>query len=98
MPSGTACLCLLCSTEADLLKTVKMAETQIVDGLFSRSPHLINFPSTSSLLLYLRTAPPDADVDELLGELCALRKVRSDLIESLLLLAFLPMLHTTIRK
>jgi len=46
----------------------------------------------------MRSAPPDAEVDELLGELCALRKVQSDLIESLLLLVFLPMLHTTIRK
>ena len=98
MPSGTPCPCLLCSTEEDLLKTVKLAETEIVDGLFSSSPYLRNFPSTSSLLRYLRSAPPDAEVDELLGELCALRKVQSDLIETLLLLVFLPMLHTTIRK
>ena len=98
MPSGTPCPCLLCSTEAGLLKAVKLAETKLVDGLFSRSQRLINFPSTSSLLLYLRTAPPDAEVDELLGELCALRKAHSDLIESLLVLVFLPMLHTTIRK
>jgi hypothetical protein len=98
MPSGTPCPCLLCNTEANLLKVVKLAETEIVNGLFSGSPHLRNFPSISSLLLYLRTAPPDAAVDELLGELCALRKVHSDLIESLLVLAFLPMLHTTIRR
>ena len=98
MPSGTPCPCLLCSTEASLLKVVKLAETEILDGLFSCSPRLRNFVSTSSLLLYLRTAPPDAEVDEILGELCALRRVRSDLIESLLVLAFLPMLHTTIRR
>ncbi len=98
MPSGTPCPCLLCSTEADLLKAVRLAETRIVDGLFSGSPHLRNFPSTSSLLRYLRSAPPDAEVDEILGELCAFLKVQSDLIESLLLLVFLPMLHTTIRK
>jgi hypothetical protein len=98
MPSGIPCPCLLCSTEANLLKAVKLAEAEIVERLFSRSPHLSNFLSTSSLLLYLRTAPPDMQVDELLGELCALRKVRSDWIESLLVLAFLPMLHTTIRR
>lgn len=98
MPSGTLCPCLLCSTEADLLKAVKLAETKLIDGLFPHSHHLKNFPSASSLLRHLRTAPPDAEVDELLGELCALRKVHSDLIETLLLLVFLPMLHTTIRK
>lgn len=98
MPSRTSCLCLLCSTEANLLKALNLAEEEIVDGLFSRSTCLRNFPSISSLLLYLRKVPPDAEIDELLGDLCALRKVHSDLIESLLVLVFLPMLHTTIRK
>jgi hypothetical protein len=98
MPPGTTCPCLLCSTEADLLRTVKLQEKQIVDGLFSCSPHLRTFSSTSSLLQYLRTVPPDAEVDKLIGELCTLRKVHPDLIESLLVLAFLPMLHITIRR
>jgi hypothetical protein len=98
MPPGTPCPCLLCSTEADLLKVVKLAEADIVDELFSRCPHLRSFSSTSSLLRYLRSVPPDAEVDELIGELCTLRKVHPDLIESLLVLAFLPMLHITIRR
>ena len=98
MSSLTPCLCLLCSTEVDLQKAVQMAESEIVEGLFSASLPLKRFSSTSNLLMHLRNAPPDSETDELLGELCKLRKVRPDLMESLLVLIFLPMLHITIRR
>jgi hypothetical protein len=98
MPSVTPCPCLLCGTEANLLRAVHFAEREIVDGLFSRSLHLNRFPSVSSLIRYLRTSSSNPEIDQLLGELCALRKAHSEMIESLMVLVFLPMLHATVRR
>ena len=98
MPCGTSCPCLLCSTEADLLKAVGLSEREIVEGLFSRSAHLNRFTSVSSLIRHLRSAAPDTEIDVILGELCAFRQRHPDITESLLVLAFLPMLHVVIRR
>jgi len=77
---------------------VNLAEKEIVDGLFSRSLHLSRFSSISTLIRHLRTSSSDSEIDELLGELCTLRKAHSEIVESLLVLVFLPMLHMTIRR
>ena len=98
MPSGTPCPCLLCSTEACLLRTLNSAEKETVDRLFSPSPRLRRFSSISSLIRYLRNSPCNSEVDEILGELCALRKAHAGTVENLLVLIFLPMLHATIRQ
>jgi hypothetical protein len=54
--------------------------------------------SVSDLLLLLRTSPADACSDELLRELFRIRAARPAFVESLLVLAFVPMLHRTIRR
>jgi hypothetical protein len=54
--------------------------------------------SVSDLLLFLRASPADARSDELLGELFRICAARPALIESLLVLAFVPMLHRTVRR
>jgi hypothetical protein len=54
--------------------------------------------SVSNLLLFLRASPADARSDELLGELFRIRAARPAFVESLLVLAFVPMLHRTIRR
>jgi hypothetical protein len=46
----------------------------------------------------LRTSPADACSDELLRELFRIRAARPAFVESLLVLAFVPMLHRTIRR
>jgi len=55
------------------------------------------FPSPSLLLSNLRSLHGDARSDALLAELLALRPVNRQLVESLLVLAFLPVLHRTVR-
>jgi len=98
MPSGTSCPCLLCGTEANLLKAVGLSEKEIVEELFCKSVHLRRFSSVPALIRHLRSAAPDTEIDVILGELCAFRKTHSDITETLLVLAFLPMLHVTIRR
>jgi len=98
MPSGTPCPCLLCSTEANLLRTLNSDEKEIVGGLFSQSMSLNRFSSVSDLIRHLRNSPSNSEVDEILGELCALRRTHAATVDNLLVLIFLPMLHTTIRQ
>jgi DNA-directed RNA polymerase specialized sigma24 family protein len=98
MPSGTPCPCLLCSTEANLLKASGLSEKEIVEELFGKSAHLYRFTSVSALIRHLRSAAPETEIDVILGALCAFRKTHSDITETLLVLAFLPMLHVAIRR
>jgi hypothetical protein len=98
MPSATPCPCLLCSTEANLLRTLNSDEKEIVAALFSASSPLKRFSSISGLIRHLRNSPSNSEVDEILGELCALRRTHAGTIENLLVLIFLPMLHATIRQ
>jgi DNA-directed RNA polymerase specialized sigma24 family protein len=81
-----------------LLRDSTLAEKSAFDKLVSVSNDLREFPSISSLLLHLRKSPADRRSDELLRELFAARAINSVLVESLLVLAFLPMLHGTIRR
>ena len=53
--------------------------------------------SVSDLLLLLRASPADARSDELLRELFRIRAAQPAIVESQLVLAFVPMLHRTIR-
>ena len=54
--------------------------------------------SVSDLLLSLRASPVDARSDQLLCELFKTQSARPAFIESLLVLAFVPTLHRTIRR
>jgi len=98
MPMETACNCSLCNIETHLLADSALAEASAFDKLVAQSTGLHQFPSVSSLLSHLRTSPADTRSDELLRELCAVRELDPPLIESLFVLAFLPMLHGTIRR
>jgi hypothetical protein len=98
MPLGATCNCTLCNIEVRLLADSTLAEASVFDELVSVSNRLHEFPSVSSLLLHLRTSPADTRSDELLRELFAARAINPIFAESLLVLAFLPMLHGTIRR
>ena len=65
---------------------------------FPEESQLRKCASASNLLLFLRASPADAHSDELLAELFRIRSARPEFIESLLILAFVPMLHRTIRR
>jgi DNA-directed RNA polymerase specialized sigma24 family protein len=98
MPLGVTCNCALCNIEVRLLSDLSCTEAGAFGELFSGSCGLRQYSSVSSLLLHLRTAAADAGSDELLRELFAVRALNPAFIESLLVLAFLPMLHATIRR
>jgi DNA-directed RNA polymerase specialized sigma24 family protein len=98
MPSGITCDCALCNIELHLLRDLSQTEPDCFGDLFSSSERLREYPSVSSLLFRLKNSPADARSDELLRELFAARAADCSFTESVLVLAFLPMLHGTVRR
>jgi hypothetical protein len=97
MPLETVCDCTLCHIETRLLESLSVTD----DGTFAAVPKSGQWLARSSiadLLASLRTSPADARSDDLLRELFSLRPSRPAFIESLLVLAFVPMMHRTIRR
>lgn len=98
MPLGVTCSCTLCSIERRLLLDLSSTETEAFGGLFSEFDALRHYSSIPSLLSDLKTAPADLRSDALLSELLAARSLDGAFVESILVLAFLPMLHGTVRR
>jgi DNA-directed RNA polymerase specialized sigma24 family protein len=98
MSWGATCDCSLCNIEVRLLRDLSATEAGAFRELFSGRQGLRQYSSVSPLLLRLRMSPADARSDELLRELFVSRVTNPTLIESILVLAFLPMLHGTIRR
>jgi hypothetical protein len=97
MLRGPACDCTLCDLEVRLLRSLAGMEAETFADLAEES-QLRPCASVSDLLLFLRASPADARSDELLGELFRIRPARPAFVESLLVLAFVPMLHRTVRR
>jgi DNA-directed RNA polymerase specialized sigma24 family protein len=98
MSRGVTCDCALCNIEVRLLGDLSTIEATAFRELFSGCQALHQYSSVSPLLLHLRMSPADASSDALLRELFLSRLTNPMLIESILVLAFLPMLHGTIRR
>jgi hypothetical protein len=98
MPLEVTCGCTLCNIGVRLLSDTSSAEAGPFHELFSGYQGLRQYSSVSALLLHLRMLTADARSDELLRELVASRRTNSSFIESVLVLAFLPMLHGAIRR
>ena len=97
MPLEIQCHCTLCSIEAQLFSGLSLLESHRLRDLFSAFPALREHSTVSSLLSHLRTAPADAANDNLFREIFTLRETNPAFAESLLVLAFLPMLHHAVR-
>lgn len=97
MPLRTACDCPLCHIEVRLLRNVAVAEGDVLAD-FAESRRMRRNISVSDLLLPLRASPTDARSDELLRQLFGMLAARPAFVETLLVLAFVPMLHHTIRR
>jgi hypothetical protein len=97
MPRGLACDCTLCELEVRLLRSLAGAEIDSFAHL-GEERQLRHCESVSDLLLLLRASPADARSDELLGELFRVRAAQPAFVESLFVLAFVPMLHLLIRR
>jgi DNA-directed RNA polymerase specialized sigma24 family protein len=98
MPMEVACGCILCNIESHLLWDLSHRDADAFRELFSNSYSLHQYSSVSILLLHLRTSPAHARSDELLRDLLAFREINPAIVESLLVIVFLPMLHSTIRR
>ncbi len=98
MPLDVTCDCSLCKIEARLLADLSGTEADTFNELFSASPGLHQYSSVSDLLSRLKMSPANAQSDELLRALFAVRTRNPTYVESLLVLAFLPMLHGTVRR
>lgn len=93
MPLGSSCDCPLCVVERQLLASIAIRVTALLPEL-----HALGFKSPASILDMLREWPADTQSDDVLRGLFRLRTVDPDFVESLLVLAFVPMLHRTIRR
>jgi hypothetical protein len=98
MRQGVTCNCTLCHIELRLLSEVSGTEAGVFHELVSASGALHQYSSVSSILSRLKASPADDRSDELLRDLFAVRPLSPEFIESLLVLAFIPMMHGTIRR
>ena len=97
MSPGNACDCTLCHIEVRLLRNIVVAEGQMFAD-FAASSGVRQDTSVSDLLSPLRASPADARSDELLRQLFRMLPAGPAFAEGLLVLAFVPMLHRTIRR
>jgi hypothetical protein len=98
MSREVTCDCSLCDIEVRLLRDLSTTEPAAYRELFSPCEGLRQYSSVSPLLLHLRISPAAGRSDQLLHELFLCRVANPAIIESILVLAFLPMLHGAIRR
>jgi hypothetical protein len=92
----SSCGCLLCRIESNLLREF----TPGGDGLafLSSSDELRRFPSVPALLSDLRSSQADPRSDKVFRALFTASQTAPQSVEMLFVLAFLPMLHRTVRR
>jgi hypothetical protein len=93
MPLRASCDCPLCALESQLFVSLAAGGSDLHPELAA-----LGFHSPASFLHVLRISPANAQSDAVLRTLFRLRAVDSDFVESLLVLAFVPTLHRTIRR
>ncbi len=98
MSPPVMCGCALCTLEPRLLSALSFTEADAIHELFSRSERLRQFSSVPAMLSQLRSLTTNTGADDFLRELLAARARNSPFVESVLVLAFLPMLHVTVRR
>jgi DNA-directed RNA polymerase specialized sigma24 family protein len=92
------CSCALCRMEIHLFEEVREGKNRAYEALLVRSPQLGEFPTLSALLARLRAWQADLRSDEIFGALLAADPANWEFVESFFVLAFLPMIHGTVRK
>lgn len=98
MTLGSTCRCLLCRIETQLLDEVRTSIPEYEAILSSTTNGLRTFRSPFHLLSHLKATQADPSSDDLYRELLAMRHTRPQLIEMLLILAFVSVLHRTVRR
>jgi hypothetical protein len=98
MPSRFRCDCLLCDIEAALISDLSLREGNWFRDLQSAAPRLRDFSSISHLFGYLRNCEANSESDQVLGAILAVQHENIELTECLLILAFLPVLHSAVSR
>lgn len=98
MSLGTRCVCLLCRVESQLLAEFNLNDVGPQSFLLESPDHQRQPPSIPVMLAELKASAADPRSDELFRKLFAAREASPRLVETFLVLAFLPMLHHTIRR
>ena len=98
MISGPKCRCLLCRIETQLAGELasSMAVYDAIRG--STANGLRAFPSPFHLLSHLKATQAGPSSDDLFRELLAARAVEPQFVETLMIVAFVPVLHGTVRR
>jgi hypothetical protein len=88
----------LCDVESHLLAELSTDISGTHSFLLAGSHRLQQFSSLPALLAHLRSVQADPRSDELYQALFAARQSHPQIVESFMVLAFLPMLHHTARR
>lgn len=95
---GSTCGCLLCRIESHLLAELTLGVDGVHLALLSSSDELRRFPSVPALLSNLRNSQADPCSDQLFRALFSAYETAPQSVEIVLVLAFLPVLHLTVRR
>lgn len=98
MTPRPVCRCLLCQIEQQLIREITSSVTEYEALLNSTANGLRSFTSPFHLLAHLKATHADSSSDDLYRELLAARVARPQLVETLMILAFVPVLHGTVRR
>jgi hypothetical protein len=95
---GPTCRCLFCHVERQLSGELasSMATYDAIRG--SAANGLRDFASPFHVLSHLKTTQAGPSSDDLFRELLAARDVEPQFVETLMIVAFIPVLHGTIRR
>jgi len=96
MSLATRCNCTLCRVEIHLFSELALAAPK-TNEIFSSLPTLATHSSLANLVSHLRCLKADARSDEILRALVLLLPDHAAPVQSILVLAFLPLLHHTVR-
>jgi DNA-directed RNA polymerase specialized sigma24 family protein len=98
MTFGPTCRCLLCTIEKELAAQLESSIPEYELIVSSTTNGLQSFCSPFSLLAHLKATHADASSDGLYRDLLTARLASPNLVEMLLILAFVPVLHGTVRR
>ena len=98
MNPGPTCRCHLCRIEIDLTAELAFSIPEYELIVSSTANGLQNFRSPFSLLAHFKATHADASSDGLYRDLLNARPANPNLVEMLLILAFVPVLHGTVRR
>jgi len=96
--SGPTCCCLLCRIEKQLADELTSASGTFDAIRASAVNGLRGFTSPFQLLSHLKATQAGPSSDELFRELLAARTTEPQFVEILMIVAFVPVLHGTVRR